>query len=217
MVRMIHLTTRLGHGIAAGIPLISLLHDRPCTTVPPPRKPPRTPPTNGTGWTPQRQWENVSSPKKPIIPPCTRPQQYHQSKKQYPILARPNLKRSSIHWLLLCHRFLTAHATLYPQPTNPPSYHQTNKPVLDLPWIHDISLEIDNALTAFLAADQHLNNRITKLHHANNDCSTCSIEQLHSTTSALWTEITTTTGPPAQPVPNLIPKQTMLMASPLHL
>jgi hypothetical protein len=39
MVWMIHLTTRLGHGIAAGIPLISLLHDRPRTTAPPPRKP----------------------------------------------------------------------------------------------------------------------------------------------------------------------------------
>ena len=176
MVRMLHVTTRLDHATTAGTTLFSLLCSRPRTTAPSPCKPPRTPRTNGTGWTPQRRWENVSSPKKPIIPPRTQTQRYHRSKKQYIILARPKLKRSSIQWLLLRHRFITIHATLYPQPTNPPSYHQTNEPELDFPWLHDISLEIDDALIAFHTADQHLNNCITTLHHAEDNCSFYSIE-----------------------------------------
>ena len=125
--------------------------------------------------------------------------------KQYIILARPKLKQSSIQWLLLHHCFLTAYAILYPQPTNPQSYHQTNEPALDLPWLHDISLEINNALTAFHTADRHLNNHITTLHHAEDDCSIYSIKQLHSTTSAMWTEISAVTGPPAQLMPDPTP------------
>ena len=136
--------------------------------------------------------------------------------KQYIILARPKLKQSSIQWLLLHHCFLTAYAILYPQPTNPQSYHQTNEPALDLPWLHDISLEINDALTAFHTADRHLNNHITTLNHAEDDCSIYSIKQLHSTTSAMWTEISAVTGPPAQLMPNLTPKCTMPMSSPLH-
>ena len=146
------------------------------------------------------RWEIMLSPKKPssLHTPNPNPTRYHWSKKQYIILARPKLKQSSIQWLLLRHRFLTINATLYPQPTNPPSYHQTNEPALYFPWLHDISLEIDDALTAFHTPDRHLNKCITTLHHAEDDCSIYSIEELHSTTSALWTEISAVTGPPAQ-------------------
>ena len=65
MVRMIHLTKRLGHATAAGTTPFSLLRDRPRTTAPLPCKPSRTPQTNGTGWTPQCRWETVLSPKNP--------------------------------------------------------------------------------------------------------------------------------------------------------
>ncbi len=93
---------------------------------------------------PTNQWDrrdasapmgnSVAQHKKTIIPPRTRTQRYHRSTKQHIILARPKLKWSSIQWLLLRHHFLTAHIILYPQPTNPQSYHQTNEPALDLPW-----------------------------------------------------------------------------------
>ena len=157
---------------------------------------------------------SVAQHKKTIIPPRTRTQRYHRSTKQHIILARPKLKWSSIQWLLLRHHFLTAHIILYPQPTNPQSYHQTNEPALDLPWLHDISLEIDDALTAFHTADRHLNNCIPTLHHAEDDCSIYSIEQLHSTTSTLWTEISAVTGPPAQLMPDLTPKCAMPQCHP---
>ena len=134
---MLHLTKRLDHASAAGTTPFSLLCDRPCTTAPLLCKPIRTPRPNGTGETSQRRWETV--PPTRIIPPNPRTQRYHRSTKQHIILTRPKLKRSSIQWLLLRHHFLTAHAILYPQPTNPQSYHQNNEPALDLPWLHDIS------------------------------------------------------------------------------
>jgi hypothetical protein len=164
------------------------LDDTPVDEAPPchhrwyyPLQPPPRPPSHYRASPaqaplhPTNQWDRMDAsapmgkcgvPKKTIIPPRTRTQRYHRSKKKYIILVRPKLKRSSIQWILLRHRLLTIHATLYPQPTNPPSYHQTNEPALDFPWLHDISLEIDDALTAFHTTDRHLNNCITTLHHA---------------------------------------------------
>jgi hypothetical protein len=128
MVRMLHLTKRLNHASAAGTTPFSLLCERPRTAAPLLCKPLRTPRPNRTGGTPQRRWETVSPTR--IIPPSPQTQRYHQSTKQHIILIRPKLKQSSIQWLLLRHRFLTAHAMLYPQPTNPQSYHQNNETAL---------------------------------------------------------------------------------------
>jgi len=94
MVRMIHLTKRLDHASAAVTTPFSLLRNHPRTTAPRPCKPPRTPRTNGTGWMPQRQWETMSSPKKPSSLHTPKPNDTTDRRSNISSWPGPNLNRA---------------------------------------------------------------------------------------------------------------------------